>query len=199
MKSKFRLVFARFFISSWMKKGHEPSRAELKILQLELWLEPARLGLITTNLVKPLKYIHRYFILAYSKLTFTALQYKEAYFCEEILSAANICLKLKAPLIYGTLFRTPQKKIGIRESHCSNSYDFKKNLASFKSSRWELSFELVYFNCLKNVKIWNNADAKVEIVSPVSLVLSLFSNVNFLTLGFFLKIYIVWYIEQCVD
>ena len=72
--------------------------------------------------------ISRYFILAYSKLTSTALQYEEPYFCEEILSAANICLKLKAPLIYGTLFRTPQKKIGIRESHCSNSYDFKKIL-----------------------------------------------------------------------
>ena len=27
------------------------SRAELKNLQLELWLEPARLGLITTNYV----------------------------------------------------------------------------------------------------------------------------------------------------
>jgi hypothetical protein len=31
-----------------MEKGHEPSRAELKIFQLELWLEPARLGLITS-------------------------------------------------------------------------------------------------------------------------------------------------------
>ena len=30
-------------------KGHEPSRAELKIIQLEPWLEPARLGLITSN------------------------------------------------------------------------------------------------------------------------------------------------------
>ena len=29
--------------------GHEPSRAELKIVQLEPWLEPARLGLITTD------------------------------------------------------------------------------------------------------------------------------------------------------
>ena len=33
--------------SELKQKGHEPSRAELKILQLELWLEPARLGLIT--------------------------------------------------------------------------------------------------------------------------------------------------------
>ena len=32
MKSKFRLVFALVFISSWMKKGHELSRAELKNL-----------------------------------------------------------------------------------------------------------------------------------------------------------------------
>ena len=38
-----------FFISELDKKGHEPSRAELKILQLELWLEPARLGLITST------------------------------------------------------------------------------------------------------------------------------------------------------
>ena len=29
------------------------ARAELKILQLELWLEPARLGLITTSEIKP--------------------------------------------------------------------------------------------------------------------------------------------------
>ena len=29
----------------------KPSRAELKILQLELWLEPARLGLITNAYV----------------------------------------------------------------------------------------------------------------------------------------------------
>ena len=44
-----------FWFSSWNKifelnrKGHKPRRAKLKILQLELWLEPARLGLITTN------------------------------------------------------------------------------------------------------------------------------------------------------
>ena len=44
---KFLLVFGQFSISSWWEKGHEPSQAELKILQLELWLEPARLGLIT--------------------------------------------------------------------------------------------------------------------------------------------------------
>ena len=41
--------FGRFSISSWRQKGHEPSQAELKILQLELWLEPARLGLITIS------------------------------------------------------------------------------------------------------------------------------------------------------
>ena len=50
-KPKFRLVFCQFSISSWRDKGHEPSRVELKILQLELWLEPARLGLITSKLV----------------------------------------------------------------------------------------------------------------------------------------------------
>ena len=44
------------FFSSWWGKGHESSRAELKILQLELWLEPARLGLITN------KYISTYSI-----------------------------------------------------------------------------------------------------------------------------------------
>ena len=32
-------------------KGHEPSRAELKIVQLEPWLEPARLGLITSRYI----------------------------------------------------------------------------------------------------------------------------------------------------
>ena len=47
--SKFQLVFGQFLISSWGEKGHEPSQAELKKLQLELWLEPARLGLITTR------------------------------------------------------------------------------------------------------------------------------------------------------
>ena len=36
-------------IPSWSEKGHEPSLAELKILQLELWLESARLGLITKS------------------------------------------------------------------------------------------------------------------------------------------------------
>ena len=51
-KRKFRLVFGQFSILSWREKGHELSRAELsraelKILQLELWLEPTRLGLIT--------------------------------------------------------------------------------------------------------------------------------------------------------
>ena len=45
----FRLVFGQFSLPSWSQKGHKPSRAELKILQLELWLEPARLGLITIN------------------------------------------------------------------------------------------------------------------------------------------------------
>ena len=35
------------FFSSWWRKGHEPSRAQLKIVQLEPWLEPARLGFIT--------------------------------------------------------------------------------------------------------------------------------------------------------
>ena len=47
------LVFCRFSslhrkISELKGKGHEPSRAELKILQLKLQLEPAPLGLITT-------------------------------------------------------------------------------------------------------------------------------------------------------
>ena len=36
------------FFSELKEKGHEPSRAKLKILQLELWLKPARLGLITS-------------------------------------------------------------------------------------------------------------------------------------------------------
>jgi len=44
----FSSFFSQFSIPSWSEKGHEPSRAELKILQLELWLKPAWLGLITT-------------------------------------------------------------------------------------------------------------------------------------------------------
>ena len=44
-KSKFRLVSADFRFRAEVQKV--TSRAELKILQLELWLEPARLGLIT--------------------------------------------------------------------------------------------------------------------------------------------------------
>ena len=47
LRIKYQRIFGQFFISSWSEKGHEPSRAELKNLQLELWLEPARLGLIT--------------------------------------------------------------------------------------------------------------------------------------------------------
>ena len=44
------LTFEPTFLTSELEgKGHEPSRAELKILQLELRLEPARLGLITTG------------------------------------------------------------------------------------------------------------------------------------------------------
>ena len=46
-KSNFQLVFGQFSISSWVEKGHKLSRAEPKIFQFELWLEPARLGLIT--------------------------------------------------------------------------------------------------------------------------------------------------------
>ena len=45
--------------SELKEKGHEPSRAELKIPQLELWLEPARLGLITSIYCMPLR-IHIY-------------------------------------------------------------------------------------------------------------------------------------------
>ena len=36
--------------SELKQKGHKPSRAELKILQLKLWFKPARLGLITNIL-----------------------------------------------------------------------------------------------------------------------------------------------------
>ena len=50
IKIKISARFGQFSISSWMEKGHEPSWAELKIFQLELWLEPAWLGLITSNL-----------------------------------------------------------------------------------------------------------------------------------------------------
>ena len=43
--------FGQFWIPSWGEKGQEPSLAKLKNLQLELWLEPARIGLIATNKV----------------------------------------------------------------------------------------------------------------------------------------------------
>ena len=46
-KSEFQLVSANFRIRAEWKKVM--SRAELKIFQLELWLEPARLGLITNK------------------------------------------------------------------------------------------------------------------------------------------------------
>ena len=56
LKIEFWLIFGRFsarfwpiFASELSEKGHEPSLAELKILQLEPWLEPARLGLITNT------------------------------------------------------------------------------------------------------------------------------------------------------
>ena len=49
LKIKISARFGQFLISSWREKGHEPSWAELKILQLELWLEPTRLGLITSH------------------------------------------------------------------------------------------------------------------------------------------------------
>ena len=47
-KSNFQLVSANFrFRAEWKKVT---SRAELKIFQLELWLKPARLRLITKRL-----------------------------------------------------------------------------------------------------------------------------------------------------
>ena len=46
MKSKFWLVFGRFLAFELSEKR---SRAEPKILQLELWLKPALLGLITNR------------------------------------------------------------------------------------------------------------------------------------------------------
>jgi hypothetical protein len=43
------LFLSQFLIFELRGKGHKPSRAELKILQLELWLSPAQLGLITSK------------------------------------------------------------------------------------------------------------------------------------------------------
>ena len=45
ISARFRPIFDFELIG----KGQEPCRAELKIPQLELWLEPVRLGLITTT------------------------------------------------------------------------------------------------------------------------------------------------------
>ena len=56
-KSNFQLVSANFrFRAEWKKVM---SRAELKIFQLELWLEPARLGLITSTYVCP-QFVNQY-------------------------------------------------------------------------------------------------------------------------------------------
>ena len=46
---RFRALIEKF--PSWKEKGHKPSRAELKKVQLEPWLEPAWLGLITSNYI----------------------------------------------------------------------------------------------------------------------------------------------------
>ena len=40
---------AAIFLIKLNEKGHKLSQAQLKILQLQLWLEPARLKLITSN------------------------------------------------------------------------------------------------------------------------------------------------------
>ena len=45
-KNTYFWIFELIF---YIRAGHKRSRAELKIVQLELWLEPARLGLITNN------------------------------------------------------------------------------------------------------------------------------------------------------
>jgi len=45
-KHEFQFSSLHFFFEL-KGKGHKPSRVELKIVQLELWLEPAWLGLIT--------------------------------------------------------------------------------------------------------------------------------------------------------
>ena len=56
-KSNFQLVSANFrFRAEWKKVT---SRAELKIFQLELWLEPARLGLITTTYLLSIEKIRK--------------------------------------------------------------------------------------------------------------------------------------------
>ena len=47
MKVNFSSFLANFQFRAEVKKV--TSQAELKILELELWLEPARLGLITTR------------------------------------------------------------------------------------------------------------------------------------------------------
>ena len=62
-KSKFQLVSANFqFRAEWKKVT---SRAELKNLQLELWLEPARLGLITINLALQRSNLEVHYIFTY--------------------------------------------------------------------------------------------------------------------------------------
>ena len=53
----FRALIEKF--PSWEEKvtsQAKPSRAELKMVQLEPWLEPARLGLITSSCI----YLHSF-------------------------------------------------------------------------------------------------------------------------------------------
>jgi hypothetical protein len=49
IKVNFSLFLANFQFRAEVKKVTSRAEAELKIIQLELWLEPARLGLITTT------------------------------------------------------------------------------------------------------------------------------------------------------
>ena len=79
-KKKKWLVFGQFSISNWKEKGHKPSQANLKILQLELLLDPAWLGLITSN-----------FMMVFVKYLFTFF----------------FCKSLNAPTINAVLFSLP--------------------------------------------------------------------------------------------
>ena len=75
-----------------MKKGHEPSPGELKNLQLELWLEPARLGLITSM----------YVLLAHLTAYFRDSKTSRKYVCSSTNSASPT-------------FQQVQDKIGVKQ------------------------------------------------------------------------------------
>ena len=135
----FSSFFSQFSIPSWSEKGHEPSRAELKILQLELWLEPARLRLITITYVltsshkaapslgcKVVVYSVNYnFCLNQISLNFYKINSEAAFPFSQSHTVVDACdIKKEVTLLYG-LFLTLRCKLyqkGVKKSWSEFSY-----------------------------------------------------------------------------